>query len=169
MSSLSNGELRWAAISNLEDGSPLGESCTSLIVLLASLSETVQTSGGLFLVGAWQEDETLVDLDAWDDVLCLEQVNKGSAVSRVLEQSLLEEDDSTDSVLQLRSKKKLSIVSSVFLVVLSVDLLETLANGACRLVCGQDTEARARDLSDSSCELFLILCDSSCLNHSLNF
>lgn len=104
VSSLSNGELRWASISNLEDGSPLGESCTSLIVLLASLSETVQTSGGLFLVCAWQEDETLVDLDAWDDILCLEQVNKGSAVSRVLEQSLLEEDDSTDSVLQLRSE-----------------------------------------------------------------
>jgi len=99
VSSFSNGELRWAAISNLEDGSPLGESRTSLIVLLASLSETVETSGGLFLVSAWQEDETLVDLDAWDDVLCLEEVNEGSAVSRVLEQSLLEEDNSTDSVL----------------------------------------------------------------------
>ena len=70
--SLRDRKLGWAAISNLENGSPLGESCASLVILLASFSETVKASSCLLLFGSWQEHQALINLDAWDDILGLE-------------------------------------------------------------------------------------------------
>jgi hypothetical protein len=45
VSGLKYRELRGATTSNLEHGAPLGESGSSFVVLLASLTKTVKTSG----------------------------------------------------------------------------------------------------------------------------
>lgn len=89
---LVNGELRRAAVADLEDSTPLGKSSALLVVLGAALAEVVNSLGLSLAVGAREVNNTLVDLDTRDDVLVLEHLDKGGAVGGVLEESLLEQD-----------------------------------------------------------------------------
>jgi hypothetical protein len=91
--------VRGATISDLKHGAPLGKSGTGFVVLLASVAETIETSSSTLILGSWQCDDALVDLDTWDDSLSLEEVNERGSVSCLLVQGLLKEDDSTDSLL----------------------------------------------------------------------
>ena len=67
--SLLDGEVGWSAVTNLDNSSPLGESASFLVVLLASVSKSVESGGGVLVLGAWDDNESLVDLDAWQDAL----------------------------------------------------------------------------------------------------
>jgi hypothetical protein len=85
VSGLNDRELRGATTSNLKHGAPLGESGSSFVVLFASITKTVKTSGSALIIGTGEDNDTLVDLDAWDDTLRLEEVNECGAVSSLLE------------------------------------------------------------------------------------
>jgi len=76
--------VRWAAIANLEDGSPFGESSTCLVVLLASVTKAIKTGGSTLVLGSGEGHKTLVDLDAWDDTLLLKELNERSAIGSLL-------------------------------------------------------------------------------------
>ena len=127
---LNDCSLSWSAISDLNNSSPLYESASLLVVLLASLSKAIKTSGGILVLGAWNDYKTLVDLNSWEDSLGNEELNEVDSINSLLVEGLLEEDDSTDVLLDSSGEEEFSVSSSVFLVVLNVNLRESLANGA---------------------------------------
>ena len=127
---LNDCSLRWSAISDLNNSSPLYESASLLVVLLASLTEAIKTSGGILVLGAWNDYKTLVDFNSWEDSLGDEELNEVDSIDSLLVEGLLEEDDSTDVLLDSSGEEEFSVSSSVFLVVLNVNLGESLANGA---------------------------------------
>lgn len=63
VSGLLDGGLGWASISNLEDGSPFGESASQGIVLSASLSKSIKSLSCSLSIGATDWHESSVDLD----------------------------------------------------------------------------------------------------------
>lgn len=153
-----------SALADLDDCSPLGESCALGVVVSASLGKAVKSGGRVLIVGPWDHHESLVDLDAWDDALALEELGEGGAVGGFLVEGLFEEDDSGDVILEsLGGEEQLSVGLSVGLYVLNVDLLESLADGASGLVGGKDTEARSDDSSGGLNELLSVVL---LLNHS---
>lgn len=90
---LLNAQFRRLIGTNLEYGPPLGETGSGLVVLLAARAERIETLSGGFSVGAGDFDGALVDLDAWNDVVFLEDVDEGFAVRCFLVKGFLEEDD----------------------------------------------------------------------------
>ncbi len=92
VSSLKDGQLRWAAVSDLEHSSPLSESGTCSVVLFASVCETIKSGSSILILGSRKDHKTLVDLDAGNDSLLLEELSEGGAISSLLEEGLLEED-----------------------------------------------------------------------------
>lgn len=94
VSSLEHCSLAWSSLANLNNSSPLGESASLFVVLLASFSETVEALSGVLIVGLWDDDETLVDLDTWNDALALEEFNEVNTVNGLLVEGFLEHDDS---------------------------------------------------------------------------
>ena len=61
---------------DLEDTAPLGKAAASLFVLGATLAHTIQTLCGALAVGAAQRHHALVRLDARDDALLLQHLNR---------------------------------------------------------------------------------------------
>ena len=59
--------------------------------------------GGCFAICASQRDHAFVDLDAWNDALLLEDLDKGDAFAAVLVQGLLKQDLQGTRWLQLSS------------------------------------------------------------------
>jgi len=131
---------------NLEHGSPLGKSSSGFVELLASSSEIVQSQGGGLLGSVGNDGGSLVDLDANLDAQLVEHLSKGGSISSLLEQSLLVQDHSRDVVLEsLRSEEEFSVVSSVVLVVLDGNLLESLPNGSSGLISSEDSMSSGCD------------------------
>ena len=89
---LEDGELGGAVLLDLEDATPLGEVAAVLLVLDAAGLKVVETLGGALVVGAEERHDTLVDLDARDDVALLEQLGEGPAVGGLLVEGLVEQD-----------------------------------------------------------------------------
>jgi hypothetical protein len=86
VSVLVDGELRGAAGAgvNLQDSAPLGETSALLVILGATLAQVVNTLGLGLTISATKRDNTLVDLDAGNDVLVLKHLDKGGAIAGVL-------------------------------------------------------------------------------------
>ena len=84
VSGLNDGKVRWATIADLKHSAPLGKSGAGLVVLLASVAEAIKTCGGTLILSSWKSDDTLVNLDTWEDVLGLKEVNERGAVSSLL-------------------------------------------------------------------------------------
>jgi len=63
VSGLLDGGLGWASISNLEHGSPFGESASQGIVLSTSLSKSIKSLSCSLSIGATDWHESSVDLD----------------------------------------------------------------------------------------------------------
>ena len=150
MGSLLDGELTWESIADLEDGSPLGEPAALLVEGLASGGEAVETLSGALLVGASENDETLVELDTGVDVSASEKLDEVGAVSGSLVNGLLVHDDTTDVLFDSWSgEKKLTVCTSVGFVVLDLNLIETLSDSSSALVSSEDALASGRDFAGS--------------------
>ena len=54
--------LTWAALVDLEDSSPLGESAADVVEFLGSLGKVIETKGGGFVLSAGEDSSSLVDL-----------------------------------------------------------------------------------------------------------
>lgn len=93
---LLDGKLRGLSWANFEDCTPLGEACTSLVVLLAPSSERVESLSGGFTICASQLNNTLVHFDAWDDIVLLKDLNKRLPIGGFLVKSFLKEDDTRE-------------------------------------------------------------------------
>lgn len=143
---------------DVEHGSPLGEASALLVVLGAAGVKVVHALSDGLAVGTVEGLHTLVDLDTGNDALGLEDVNEGGAVVSVLVQGLLEQDDTGDVVLDaLGLEEELAVLAAVVLVVLHLDLLEALANGASGLVRGKDALSGRGDGAGSLDKLSSVL------------
>lgn len=85
---------------NAVGSAPLGKAGTGRVVLLATLSETIETSAGRLTISARKGLEALVNLDANEDSLGAEEVSKGLARLGLLEESLLVEDHTRNVLLK---------------------------------------------------------------------
>jgi hypothetical protein len=151
---LVNGKLRWLVGADLEDGTPFGKAGSSLVVLGAALAKVVMTLGGGLLVGSSELDNTLVHLDAREDIGLLEHVDEGLAGLGALVEGLLEEDHAADVLEGTRgAEEELTEGTAVVLNVLDVDAGEALADGASGLVCSKDTLARGANVGSVLDEL----------------
>merc|ERR1719247_2521769 len=138
-------EVRGAVVRDvdLERRAPLGEARALGVVLLAALEEAVEARAPV-LAGARtnQRSQAHVDLDARDDVVRLEHVDEGLAGRVVLEERLLVEDRAGDVLVDARRREEqVAPRLAVRLRVLEADGLEALADGARRLVAGQEALA----------------------------
>jgi len=61
--SLLNGDFRWAAVSDLKDGSPLGKSAAHFVILSASLVKVIKSLSSSLTISASNNLDTLIDLD----------------------------------------------------------------------------------------------------------
>jgi hypothetical protein len=149
-----NGELRRLVGADLEDGAPLGEAGTSLVVLGASLAKVIMALGGGLLLGAGNLDCALVHLDAREDTTLLEDIDEGLAILGLLVQGLLEEDHAAEVLEGARgAEEELAEGAAVLLNVLDVDAGEALANGASGLIRSKDTLARSANVGSVLDEL----------------
>lgn len=140
-----DAQLRRLGGADLEDGAPLGEAGAGLVVLLAAGGEGVEALGGGLAGGAGDVDGALVDLDAGEDAVVVEDVDEGLAVGGLLVEGLLEEDDAGEE----REgggggEEELAEGLTVRLDVLDVDAGQTLSDGAGALVGGEYALPRRR-------------------------
>src|SRR4051812_33765919 len=87
------------ALADRDDTAPLGEARTELAVLLEPPAQAVEALGDGLAFGERQGLRALVDLDAGDDALRLEQLGEGRSVGARLADRLVEQDDAADVLL----------------------------------------------------------------------
>merc|ERR1712023_210057 len=75
---------------NAEDSTPLSKASTLRIVLCGPLSKSLESLGDSLAVHE-RGTNTSVDLDSWDDVDGLHNVNERSSIRSILEQGLFVE------------------------------------------------------------------------------
>ncbi len=144
--SLADGALRRAVFAYRDDSAPLCEAGAGLVVAGAALVHVGKALRVLFAVRARQPAGALVDLDAENDPVLLEAVDEQRPVVELLEQRLLKEDHTRDEAAEAVGRgQQVAVRAAVLAVIRKVDVLETLPNGANRLIRGQDALSRARD------------------------
>lgn len=95
--------------------------------------------GGGLAIGAGDVNGALVDLDAWDDGILLEDLDEGLAVGGLLVKCLLEEDDAGEVGEGFGGgEEELAERLAVGLDVLDVDARKALSDSARALVGGKD-------------------------------
>ena len=99
--SLTDCKLRWKAVTNLEDSSPLSKTAAHFVIFSTSLSEAVKAlSGGLFICAA-NDLKALVDFDAAVDATRAEQIAESFTILAAVSDSLVEHDDATNVLFNL--------------------------------------------------------------------
>lgn len=90
--------------------------------------------------------QTLVDLNSDLNSLRLQQLDESSAIGGLLSDGLVEEDGSADVLFHVGGgEQQLTVLSSVLLIVLDLDLVEAASNGGSAFISSEDTLARDRD------------------------
>lgn len=142
-----NGELGGLVGTDIENAAPFGEAGAGIVVLGTALAEIVVALSGGLAVGAGELDGAFIDFDAGENAGVGEYVNEGLAVGRFLVQGFFEEDDAAE-VLEGAggAEEKLAESAAVFLDVLYVDAGKAFADGAGRLVGGEDAFAGCADV-----------------------
>jgi len=156
-----DGDVRRLTVSDLKDSSPLSESASEVVEFLSSLGKIVKAEGGGFVLSSWDDGGTSVELNTWDDILLLEEINELLAVLSGLLDGFFEKDNTGDVFLKVGgSEEKLSVASSVFFAVLELDGVESLSDGTGGFIGSEDTLATGSDLFSVSLkflsEIFLL-------------
>lgn len=127
-----DGQISWGTISgDLEDGSPLGESATQIVVFLAHGSQRIKSLGGRFSISSWDILETLIDLNSGDNSLGFQILDEVNTILGLMIASFLEQDNSGDVLLKsLSSEQQFSISSSVLFSILNRDRIESLLDSS---------------------------------------
>ena len=146
-SGVQDGQIGWLAVSDSEHVSPLGKSASDRIEVRAPLVEVVESLGGFLSIGSHDRDDTFVDLDAREDLLRLQDLDKGLASLVLLGELFFEQDDSTDVVLKsFRAEEQFSVGSSVFLGVFDVQSRELLSDGIVAFISSEDSVSSSGDV-----------------------
>jgi hypothetical protein len=160
VSSLGDGDLRWAAVLlNFEDGSPLGKSASQLVVLGASGTKAVKTLGGSLIISSSDDLESSVDLDTAVNASGSEDVAELFVSSGIrIFDGLVEHDHSTDVLLDVWGREqKLSVGLSIGVGVLNANAVKSLSDGAGRLIGSEDTLSWGADLLASLDQLGFVI------------
>lgn len=125
---LSDSDRRWAAIwGDLQDSSPLGESSSHLVVLLASLRKAIESHCDGLVVGSLNDGNTSIDLDSSENTLIGKDLGQRSSIGSLLSNGLIVHDGSADVILEAwNGIEELTIVISVLLSVLNVNCFKSL-------------------------------------------
>ena len=124
---------------DLEDRAPLGEAGAEAVVLGAARAKPVEAGAVRLAVGAGERLDALVDLDAGDHALLLEELDEGLALLGLLAEGLVEHDAARDVLAKIgRQEEQLAVRAAVLLFVGDADRGEALADGAVGLVRRQD-------------------------------
>ena len=143
---------------DLEDRAPLGEAGAEAVVLGAARAKPVEAGAVRLAVGAGERLDALVDLDAGDHALLLEELDEGLALLGLLADGLVEHDAARDVLAKIGSQKEqLAVRAAVLLFVGDADRREALADGSVGLVRGEDALAAARDGLGGGRELVAVL------------
>jgi len=162
---LSDRELTWHTVTNLEDSSPLGEAAALVIERLSTASKSIKTLSGVLPVGSWKDNKSLIELNTGVDSLGSKELNKVSSISSSLVDSLLEHDDSGNVLLNsLSGEKELTVSSSVSLGVLNSNSIESLSDGSGGFISSEDTLSWGTDLT-GGLDKFVLVWVSSSRNH----
>ena len=118
--SLADGDHRWAAISDLEHGSPLGEAAALGVELGSAAIETVETLGSGLAIGAADGNDSLIELDTGLDATRAEELDEVLSTGSGLVDGLLVQDDAGDVLLDSwGGEEELSVSTSVVFGVLN--------------------------------------------------
>ena len=143
---VTDGDLGWAGWDG-DDGAPLAEASTLLVVVGATLGEAVETGAPRFAVGIVEWMESLVDLDTWDDALLVQAVDHWLASTGLLVEGLLEEDGTRDVLAEAwGGDEELTVGLTVGFSVLQADGFQALAASGVGFVHGEDTLALGGNL-----------------------
>ena len=131
---------------DLEDRAPLGEAGAEAVVLGAARAKPVEAGAVRLAVGAGERLDALVDIDAGDHALLLEELDEGLALLGLLAEGLVEHDAARDVLAKIGGQEEqLAVRAAVLLFVGDADRGKALADGAGRLVRRQDALAAARN------------------------
>lgn len=156
---LLDSEISWSTISsNLENGSPLGESASEIVVLLAHGGEGVKSLGGALSVGGGNILETLIDLDSGNDSLRFKVLDEVDTVLGLVGAGLLEHDNSRDVILDsLSGEQKFSVSSSILFTVLNSNRVESLLDGSSGFISSQDSLSWSNNLLSGFSQLLSVI------------
>jgi len=101
-----DAEIGRNAVSNVDDGAPLGKTCPELPVFGQALAQAVQTLGHGLARKAGQRLGALVHLDPGNDPGIRQEPRKRHSVPALLPQGLVEQDDSANVLRQRRGREK---------------------------------------------------------------
>mmetsp|Transcript_19119 Transcript_19119/g.36831 ORF Transcript_19119/g.36831 Transcript_19119/m.36831 type:complete len:213 (-) Transcript_19119:25-663(-) len=143
LDSVSGRSLAWE---DLDHSTPLSESSANFVILLAAKVEVSQPLSVKLAIGSRKRAGAFVNLNAEDDTLLLETINKVGSVWHLLEERFLEKDDSADVLSKSGGGgKQVTVSAAVFTVVFNTDALEALANRSDRFVSGKNSFTRCGD------------------------
>lgn len=88
--------------------------------------------GGAFTIGTGERDNTLVYLDAGNNTIILEHLDKRCAIIGFLVEGLVEENDTRDVLCQwlASGEEQLAVLTAIILVVLHANVGEAFAHGS---------------------------------------
>lgn len=123
---LQNCLIAGGVLADLQNGTPLGEVATVLLVLSATGIQIVKTLGGAFTFRSEQINDTGVDLDARNDSLLLQDVNEWGAILVLLVQGFVEQNHTGDVFGQfvVGGEEKLTVGATVLLGVFGTNVLK---------------------------------------------
>lgn len=129
MGGLINGKLGGDAITNLDDGTPLGKAGTLVVKGFGAGGEAIETLGSILVLCSSKDNKALIKLNSSVNSTSGEKLDKVLTIRSGLVDGLLEHDDTRDTLLNTRGgKEKLAVSSSVGLVVFDGDGLEATAD-----------------------------------------
>mmetsp|Transcript_13888 Transcript_13888/g.56276 ORF Transcript_13888/g.56276 Transcript_13888/m.56276 type:complete len:241 (+) Transcript_13888:7650-8372(+) len=150
------------AIRDRDHRAPFAESSSLFVVLSGTVSKPIKTLTPRF-VGICKWFEALVYFDARVNSIRIQGINKRRAIRARLVESLLEKDCAADVLTKGRGgDQKLTVATTVFLVVFNAHSFEARATGRIGLVHCEDALTRLCHLSGSLEKLVIIF---ACLCH----
>ena len=136
---------------------PFCEARAELAILREPFAEPVEPFGDRLAFGQRERFRSLVDLDARNDSLGLEQLGERRPVGRLLADRLVEENHAADEILgSLRREEKLPVLPARLLGGLDPDRVESLLDRPVALVRGEDALALGDDLLGDSLQLLKV-------------
>ena len=130
------------ALADVDHRPPLGEAGAEPAIFLKPLAQAVEAFGDDFVCTERQRLRALVDLDAGNGAGLLDQLDQRRAVSGVLADGLVEENDAGNVFRHLgAAEQHFAVVAARHRRRLDADRVEALLDGAGRFIGGQDAAA----------------------------
>lgn len=141
-SSLCDWHIWRKILPDLEDSPPFGESAPHLIILSTPLSKTIKPLSSRLVISTSNHLKTCVNLDTTVDSSRSKNFAEFGSIFAIVSYCFIVHNNTADEFFNVwSSKKKLSIILPIFMIIFNPNCLESLANSSSRLICSQDTLA----------------------------